>query len=505
MERRIERPALFTRISTAAVLGEHLLDHFVDLLELGEIALVGHRAPAGVLDLLLRLGQPLRVAIYHEHGCAGCGDLQRRGLADALAAAGDHHDLALDGAGEAAIDEQLRVEMPLPVVPQFPGVAFDRRDLDSRAGQGALGLAVVEAGRVVDELQDARRQSEILHDLLADAAHRLHLRDAPPHALGDEGEHAGVHAQRHLRRMSGVREDIEQVANPAGVGVGEMEAAPVQPRLVRDVVHRCGDEVHRHQVQTPAFQPDGRHPRRQQPAQLLERLEEVVGSVDLVHLAGARIADHDARAVDAPGPLAFLAHDALGFVLGAEIGVFEVLGLLEHVLAEHTLVQSCGGDRADQMHAAGLDCVGELDGVARALHIGELLGLSAGLEVVDRSEVEEVVDPPAQPFPVGLGNSEVRLGQIADHRDGALGAHAPACAQRVDRGQLVAAHQEVQHGALALQEALREARSDETGSAGDEVTHGTRSSRGRPRRLRWRQNQVLSGLLWTSTLLPGAQ
>ena len=132
-----------------------------------------------------------------------------------------------------------------------------------------------------------------------------------------------------------------------------MEALAVEALLVREIVERVGDEVDRHDVDAPAFDADHRHPRRQRVAQLLQRLEEVVRAVDLVDVAGLRVADDEARPVDPERPLAVLAHDAFGIVLGPEVRMVEVLGLLEHVLAEDAVVEAGGGDRAHVMEAAG--------------------------------------------------------------------------------------------------------------------------------------------------------
>jgi hypothetical protein len=40
-------------------------------------------------------------------------------------------DLALDLTGQAAVDEEVRVEVAFPVVPQFPRVGVERRHLDA--------------------------------------------------------------------------------------------------------------------------------------------------------------------------------------------------------------------------------------------------------------------------------------------------------------------------------------------------------------------------------------
>ena len=74
----------------------------------------------------------------------------------------------------------------------------------------------------------------------------------------------------------------------------------------------------------------------------------------------------------------------------------EVLGLVEHVLAEHALVQAGGRDRADVVQMAGVDRLRELDGVARAFDVDGDLRLLVGGQVVDRGEVVEVVDLPLE-------------------------------------------------------------------------------------------------------------
>ena len=65
-----------------------------------------------------------------------------------------------------------------------------------------------------------------------------------------------------------------------------MEGAPVEVRAVGDVVERTCHPVHRHDVRLAEIQPEERHPLRHNLAHALDRLEEVVGPVDLVHLAG---------------------------------------------------------------------------------------------------------------------------------------------------------------------------------------------------------------------------
>jgi hypothetical protein len=133
------------------------------------------------------------------------------------------------------------------------------------------------------------------------------------------------------------REGVEQVADAHRHRVGEVEALTVPSSCeVGNVIHRGDDEVDRDHVDSPAFDADGRHPGGEHLAHFLDQLEEVVGPVDLVHFAGARVADNDRRAEDAPGNLALLADDAFGVVLGAEVGVVEVFRFVEHVFAKQS-------------------------------------------------------------------------------------------------------------------------------------------------------------------------
>jgi hypothetical protein len=240
---------------------------------------------------------------------------------------------------------------------------------------------------------------------------------------------------------------------------------------MRDVVERRHHVVDRHDVHPTALQAHHREPGRQPLAQALDGLEEVVGAVDLVHLAGLRVAHHHGRAVHRPGPAAFLAQHALGLVLAAEVGVIERPGLVEHVLAEHALVEPGGGDRADVVHMPGLHRLRELHEVARALHIGAHLALGVGLQVVDRGQMKHMVDPALERLQRRRIEAESRLLDVAPERLHATRRGAPVGHQR---RQLVAAgfaHQHLNRAAAPLQQALDEAPSDEAGRAGDEVMH----------------------------------
>ena len=129
-------------------------------------------------------------------------------------------------------------------------------------------------------------------------------------------------------------------------------------------------------------------------AQLLEQLEEVVGTVDLVHLAGLGVADHDRRAGrSAVGDFTCSRTSFSDSNFVAVVVVGQLLPLVEHVLAEEALVVAGHGDRARVVEAADLVRVGEVDrrGACRR-RWRAAARLLVGLHVVDRGEVEEVVD-----------------------------------------------------------------------------------------------------------------
>ena len=199
---------------------------------------------------------------------------------------------------------------------------------------------------------------------------------------------------------------------------------------MRDVVDRGGDKIDRDDVDLTALDPQRRQPRGQHPARLLEHLEEVIGPVDLVDLSAARVADNDARPIDPPGPAALFAHDALGLVLGAEVGVrVEPLGLVEHVLGPGPRVETRGGDRAHLVKATRLDLLRQLHRVASALDVGDLLRLGAGGHVIDGRQVEEVVDVAAQRQQIFFGDPQTGLREVARDRDDAGAVRPPATAQ----------------------------------------------------------------------------
>ena len=177
-----------------------------------------------------------------------------------------------------------------------------------------------------------------------------------------------------------------------GSGLTRWKAWPSRSGLVGDVVHRLGDVVDRHHVGVAEVDADQGHPARQGVAHPLEQREEVVGAVDLVHRAGLGVPDHDRRTVDPPRDLRLLADDLLGLELGAVVRRGQPLALVEHRLVEDAAEVAGRRDRGDLVEVADLELAGQPDGVAGAADVHGLVHLVRGGHVVDRREVEEVLD-----------------------------------------------------------------------------------------------------------------
>ena len=226
----------------------------------------------------------------------------------------------------------------------------------------------------------------------------------------------------------------------------------------------------------PRSGPDERRPLGQQLACALDRLEEVVRAVDLVHLAGARIADDDARAVDAPRHVGLLAHDPLGLELRAVVGRGELLALVEHLLFEGALVLAGDGDRGDVVQALGVDRARQFDGVRGAADVDGGVQLRRRRHVVHGREVEEVLDLAAQLGDLLLLDAEQRAAQVADHRFDAFarrraGDDAPALDQVREALQRRLAHEHVDLALAFVEQLLDESTPDEAGRSCDEVGH----------------------------------
>ncbi len=215
------------------------------------------------------------------------------------------------------------------------------------------------------------------------------------HALGQVLQRAAVDAHDRARRVPGLRERVEHLADALALGVDDVEDVVLELALVRDVVHRGGDVVDRDDVRPAPLEADQREPLRQRVPDLLQQLEEVVRPVDLVHLAGLGVADDDRRAVDAQRGLHALADETLGLELRPVVRVGQLLALVEHVLGERAVVvnRPATAIEDDVVEHADVEAVREVDRVLRAADVDLRVALLVRGHVVDRGEVEEVVDP----------------------------------------------------------------------------------------------------------------
>ena len=285
-------------------------------------------------------------------------------------------------------------------------------------------------------------------------------------------EGAGVDVDRGLRRLGRLGERLQQPADGQRLGVGQVECAAVEIGHVGEVVHRLGHEVDGHDVDLAALDADAAHPGRQDAAEPLDGLEEVVRPVDLVDLAGLRVADDDAGPVDPPRHGALLPHDRLGVVLRAVVGVVvEVGGLVEHVLAEHALVEPGDGDRADVVEVPGPDRLGQLQRVPGPLDVGQVLAVGVGGEVVDGRDVEEVLDLAAEAFDLVGFDAQSVAGEVADHRDDPVVLVVEPRLQIIDAVQRAGATQAVDLPLPVREEFGEQESPDEAGRTGDEVGH----------------------------------
>ena len=169
--------------------------------------------------------------------------------------------------------------------------------------------------------------------------------------------------------------------------------------------------------------------------------------------------------------LALLAHQAFGIVLGAEIGIVEAFRLVEHVLAEHARVQAGGRNRTGVVEAAGLERVGQLQGMPRAIDVGRDLARFVGRQVVDRGEVEEMRDLAAQ-VPERAPASRRRRGLPRSPVTATTRSlSAPSRSRKAANFFIDSLRTRHMDRALALEQLLQQEATDEPGSAGHEITH----------------------------------
>jgi hypothetical protein len=124
------------------------------------------------------------------------------------------------------------------------------------------------------------------------------------------------------------------------------------------------------------------------------------------------------------------------------------------------------------LEASGADRIGECDGVARAVDVRCDLLLGIRLEIVDRREMEEVIDAALERVAVGFREAKHRLRQIADHGNGTTGVATPPRLQLANAlGRALLAHQKVDDSVTMREQLLDEPAANEARGAGDEIGH----------------------------------
>jgi len=203
-----------------------------------------------------------------------------------------------------------------------------------------------------------------------------------------------------------------------------------------------------------------------------QHAEEVVGPVDLVHLAGARIADHHRRAVDAVAQPLRRTHQRLGLEFGLVVGGRQPLAHVEVVLGVRAGEVARHGDRRHVVQR-GVQPQRQVDDRAGALDVrGPLFGRPGG-DVVDRRAVHDVVDL-AEVLQGLLGQRQV--GEFADQRPGPLTpptsgrARSPHSAARCSKRPSDRWRTSTQTWASGRW-SRDDAATDEPGTAGNDIPH----------------------------------
>ena len=350
------------------------------------------------------------------------------------------------------VDRKIRIEVAFPVIPESPRIVLERRHADLWLVEQFLRGRAVEARRIIHELQHGPGNLQVAQDLVEDVLDRLAALDRLHDRFRCHRQHLRIEPERHLGRVRGTREDIQHFADASHLGVGQVETFAVLLGQVRQVHHRIDHEIDGHEVDVAALDAEQRHPARPRFAQLLQGLEEVVGPIDLVGKSGLGMAEHDARTVNAKRQLAVRSHHRFRIVLGAMVGMIEFFRFLEHVLREGAAIKPGRRNRAHQMEAACVDRRGEIERALGARDVRLFHELGAGIDIVDRAQVIEVLDLALELRGVGLANAQSRLRKVAlDGHDSAYAVLAPELAQLVELAHGFRPHQHVDRAFTALQ------------------------------------------------------
>ena len=245
----------------------------------------------------------------------------------------------------------------------------------------------MNVGRQVDDVEDLAGNAQLGgHHVAPHLGSAAHFEHRCCHRPGERP------AQRRQPGRGG--DPAVNAAQPNGFRCGQVECLAVAAVGVQQCDQRVGDVVDRDDVGAPGV---GQHDRSQpgQHGQLGQHAEEVVRPVDLVHLTGARIADHHRRPVDPVPQPRRRPHQQLGFEFRLVIRRRQLLADVEIVFGVFAAEISGHRDRRDVMQCR-VEPARQLDDGAGAVHVGRaLLGFGRG-DVVDRRAVHDVARRPAQ-------------------------------------------------------------------------------------------------------------
>src|SRR6056297_2825631 len=121
--------------------------------------------------------------------------------------------------------------------------------------------------------------------------------------------------------------------------------------------------------------------------------------------------------------------------------------------------------------ATGFKRLGALNRMASAVDIGHLIGLGAGLQIVDRSQMEKVLDLPVQCLPVSWPKTQTRFGKITADRNNPLLVLAPAFINQAIELFPRSTPNQHMNITLANQELIDQVPADEPRATGDEIGH----------------------------------
>ena len=229
---------------------EHLRDELLDRLGVGDVRRVDVRAAAELHDLVAHVFELVGAARDEQRDPAGARELDRGRAADPARRAGDEDRLAVHRALERAVGGELvGVEVRLPVLPQHWRVRLQLRAPRCRCRRARApsppsrrcGIRATWS-TTSSGIADLGEQAAA-HGARAGQAQQQRARGA-----GGAERQLVVELHRDARRAGRARERVDDLGRALRARAHEVERASVEPGLVRDVVHRRGDVVDRHDV-----------------------------------------------------------------------------------------------------------------------------------------------------------------------------------------------------------------------------------------------------------------